>query len=104
MTAPSTDRAAVTAIIRAVKAAGWILDYVDDGEDNIAVASETEALDAIFAVDEAWLHVEVRPPYDGPPRVGYVYFVLGNEPFEVAADYTINLEPALGPLFERWDS
>lgn len=100
MTAPSTDRAAVIAIIRAVKAAGWVLDYVYDSEDNVAVENrEDMALDAIFAVDEAFLHVNRTGGL-----TGWVYFVLGNEPFEVAADYTINLEPALGPLYERWDS
>ena len=105
MTAPSTDRAAVRQIIRALKGAGWVLARVYDGEGHPAVASETEALNAIFAVDEAYLHVvkgydDLRQDH----ARGWVRFVLGNEPFEVAADYTVNLEPALGPLFERWEA
>ena len=99
MTAPSSDRAAVRQIIRAIRASGWVLVSVYDGEDRIPVANETEALDAIFAVDEATLTVAEGTP-TGPS--GWVYFVLGNDPEEVAADYTINLEHAIGPLTEGW--
>lgn len=98
MATPSTDREAVTQIIRALKAAGYVLDYVNDGEESFPVRTETEALDGIFAVDEAVLYV------DHPTeRRSHVYFVLGNEPFEVACDYGVSLEPVMGPLTESWD-
>ena len=101
MTAPSTDGAAVRQIIRAVKAAGWVLSHVWDGEEETPVASETGALALVMDLDESVLHFTKRT---GPlTERGYVYFVLGNEPFEVAADYTVNLEGALAPLFDRWE-
>jgi len=110
MTAPSTDRAAIAAIIKAVKAAGWTLDYVDNGEDNVPTYDTAQiALNAVFEVDEALLHVTRGSADDAerggePPERGYVYLVLGNEPFEVAADYTVNLEQAIGPLMEGWNA
>lgn len=99
MTAPSSDTAAIRQIIRALKAADHTLLAVDDGEETIKVSAEQEALDAITAVDCAFLHVTL-PDADR----GYVFFVLGNDPEEVAADYTINLEPVLDPLTRSWEN
>lgn len=97
MSAPSSDQAAIRQIIRALKASDHKLDEVYDGEEEIAVSTETEALDAIMAVDEAWLYVTLP---DGAR--GWMFFVLGNEPDEVMNDYTVNLSPVLDPLTEGW--
>jgi len=97
MAAPSTDRAAATQIIRALIHEGWRPRTVDDGGDDVKVVTVTEALDAIFAVDAAHLHVEHR---NG--EWGWVWFVLGNDPEEVAADYTVNLSDAIDPVTDRW--
>jgi hypothetical protein len=103
MTTPSTDRSAIAQIIKAVKAAGWVLDHVDDGEDGIPAYDTAQiALNAITAVDTAYLYVHEKAGGPGGTK-GWIYFVLGNEPFEVAADYTLNLESAIGPLMEGWD-
>lgn len=98
MTTPTTDRAAATAIIRAVIHAGWRLDRVNDGGDVIPVTTVREALEAIFAVDMAHLFVQ-HPETDA---VGWIWFVLGNDPEEVAADHTVNLSPAIDPLTDAW--
>lgn len=98
MSAPSTDRGALQQVIRAMIARGIVLDRVFDGEEDIPVKNETEALDAIFAVDMSWLHVKVDN------TVGYLFIVLGNDPEEVVADYTINLESSLASIFESWNS
>ena len=97
MSAPSTDRAAITKIIRALLAAGYTLDYVHDGGERVKVSTESEALDAIDAVDAATLYVE-----HADLRASHVLFVLGNSPEEVAADYGVSLEPVIGPLTESW--
>lgn len=97
MSTPKDDKAAIRAIIRAVRAAGWHLDHVNDGEEEIAVATEEAALDAITAVDEARLYVRKQG------RRGWVLFVMGNEPYEVAADYTVGLTDAIDPLTDSWD-
>jgi hypothetical protein len=106
MSAPTTDRAAISQIIDALTGAGWVLDTVYDGEDNDPVLNKSEALALIMDLDEAVLHVKKRLGREveqGALIHGWVRFVLGNEPFEVAADYTVNLEDALGPLFDRWE-
>lgn len=100
---PSSERAAIRQIIRALVAAGWTLHAVDDGDyDRIGTRGENYVLDAIMAVDEARLYVERVAPSDQ----GWVWFVLGNDPsgLEVAADHTVNLSPVLDPLFDRWEA
>jgi hypothetical protein len=94
MSAPTSDSAGIRQTIRALKADGWELDFVFDGEEDIPVSNEREAIDAITAVDDAFLNVK-RMSERYPERVndtGWVRFVLGNEPDEVVCDYTTNLE------------
>ena len=98
MSTPESDGAAIRQIIRALKVAGWWAEaHVEDGGDTFPVKTEQEAINGITAVDMAWLHVQHN---DG--RTAYVFFVMGNEPFEVANDYTVNLEDAIGPLMQSW--
>lgn len=99
MSAPSSDRAGIRQVIRALRAAGWVLVEVYDGEDDVPVSNETEAVDAVMAVDDAYLHVAEGTPTG--PR-GWVRFVLGNDPEEVVCDHTINLGSVLDPLTEGW--
>ena len=95
MSAPSTDRAAAGHIIRGLIKAGWRLDRVFDGEEDVPVTTVSQALHVIFSVDMAHLHVEKAE------ETGWVWFVLGNDPEEVAADYTVNLSEAIDPITER---
>jgi len=97
MGVPSSDRAAATQIIHGLIHEGWRPKIVDDGGEDVPVVTVTEALDAIFAVDAAHLHVQHR---NG--TWGWVWFVLGNDPEEVAADYTVNLSDAIDPVTEKW--
>lgn len=99
MSTPSSDKSAIRQIIRTLRAAGYVLNYVNDGEERISVANEAEAIEAITAVDEAVLWV-AHPER----RESHVYFVLGNEPFEVAADYGVSLDETLQPLFDHWEA
>lgn len=73
MTAPQTDESAIRQTIRALVAAGYSLLHVDDGEESIRVSTESAALEAITAVDEAHLFVT-----HGPTVSGWVYFVGWN--------------------------
>jgi len=97
MSVPGTDKAAVRQVIRALVAGGWTLDMVYDGEEEIPTTTESQVMDAVFAVDMAHLHVHKNDLH------GWVWFVLGNDPDEVVADYTINLEKVMGPLWEHWN-
>lgn len=106
MSAPESDSAAIRQIIRALRKAGWELDYVDDREDEVKVKTEKEAIDAITAVDEAFLLLTRLDPIPGTlckeRTRAHVFFVLGNDPEEVACDYTVNLSPVIDRLVERW--
>ena len=95
MAAPSSDTAGIRQAIRALKADGWALAFVLDGEDDIPVTAETEAIEAITAVDDAYLHVR-----KGEAR-GWVRFVMGNDPDEVICDYTTNLK-VIDTLTDGW--
>lgn len=97
MSAPSSDKAGIRQTIRALRAAGYALDSVNNGgDDNEPVTTEEEAIAEATASDSAALYVT----RDG--ESSYVYFVLGNDPEEVVCNYTVDLEPVLGPLTEGW--
>lgn len=98
MSAPTSDRAAARQIITGLVHAGWRLDRVYDGEEDVDVVTVSQALDAVFAVDMAHLHVKHAETGD----TGWVYFVLGNDPEEVVCDHTVNLSPAIDPVTEGW--
>jgi methylaspartate ammonia-lyase len=99
MGAPTTDRGGIQQVIRALKLAGWEPYEVDDGGDeNEKVTNETEAIDAVMAVDAAHMLFKRQEPFD----TGYVFFVLGNDPEEVVCDYTTNLDPTVDELVRTW--
>lgn len=99
MGTPTTDRGAIRQIIRALRNHGYTLDAVNNGEEIIQVTNEREAVEEIMAVDEAVLFVDHPSKHSS-----LVCFVLGNEPYEVAADYGESLEPVIGPLTDSWDA
>lgn len=98
MSTPTSDKGGATQVIRALRATGHTLDRVFNGEEDIEVSNETDALEAIFAVDDAYLWVRLP---DSEVE-GWVRFVLGNDPAEVVCDHTLNLSPTLDPLTESW--
>lgn len=97
MSLPTTDRGGIQQAIRALRDDGWNLYTVDDGEETIAPVNETEAVEAIMAVDVATLHLVNAKSGEH----GSVLFVLGNSPEEVVCDYTVNLT-ALDALIDSW--
>lgn len=100
MSTPTSDTAAIRQTIRALLAAGYDLNYVHDGEEKVTVNNETQAIDAIDAVDDAYLFVfHADEPVDGGT---HVRFVLGNDPEECPADYSTSLEHVMGPLMASW--
>lgn len=97
MGAPSSDKAGIRQVIRALRNAGYVLDSVYDGEDEPNVSNENEAIEAITAVDSATLWVKNS---EGK-RYG-IFFVLGNSPEEVVCDYHVSLSHVIDPLTESW--
>lgn len=101
MSAPSSDRAGIRQIIRALTAKGYTLVGVYDGEEDVPTTTETAAIDAIMAVDDATLFF--RTP-DGS-RNPWVRFVLGNDPEEVVRDHVVycqDFEEIIASVTSRW--
>jgi hypothetical protein len=98
MSVPTSDRGGIQQVIRTLKAAGYELDSVWDGEESTKVSNETEALAVIMELDQATLYVGK----DGH-STSYVFFVLGNAPDEVVCDYTVDLTP-VDALIDEWIS
>ena len=98
MTAPSTDTAGIRQVIRALRDAGYTLDSVDNGDENVPVTTETQAVEEATATDSARLYVK-----DSEGHIAGVYFVLGNgDPVDLVADWNVSLSPVLDPLIEGW--
>lgn len=94
---PCDDRQAMRLVIRGIMAKGVTLDFIYDGEEDVPVSTTATALDILCNLDDAFLHV-VRP--DGIR--GWIRFVMGNEPFEVVCDHTINLSEYIDPITDPW--
>jgi hypothetical protein len=75
--------------VRDMLAAGYSID-VNDGEETTICKSKhaSQILDAMFTSDEDYLIIHDS---DGN-RLGWVYFVYGNEGWDVISDYTTSLE------------
>lgn len=97
MAVPSSDSAGIRQAIRALRDAGYTLVEVFDGGETVPVKTESEAVKAITAVDDATLFVRT-PEGDRNP---WVRFVMGNDPEEVICDYVVSLT-VLDDLIDRW--
>jgi hypothetical protein len=72
--------------------AGYSLS-VDNGGDEDEIVKSTKAkdiLEAMFATDDEKLYF-----YKGDTCVGWVWFVYGNDGYDVVSDYTTNLEEVM---------
>ena len=101
MGAPSTDQSAVKQIIKALANDGWEPYAVNDGEETVSLRRESKPAKAAVkqvmgTTDAVLVYVEREG------ERGTVLFVLGNEPFEVAADYSPNLNDTIEPLTDGW--
>lgn len=68
----------IRGLIRGLKEEGWRPSAVDDGGEIIQVRNETQAMDAVFAVDESWLTFEHPSGTHHDARRHSVQIVLGN--------------------------
>ena len=100
---PSNDKEAVTLILDGLVAAGYtVVETADDTwnkDERVPTPTVGEAVDAVMAVDEAF--VILRTP-DSDETNAWIFFVMGNDPEEVAANYTVNLDPTLSNTTDLW--
>lgn len=81
----AVEKKVVRKLIRAMKAHGWLATSVDDGgeiDEIIKTTTETEVMDAVFAVDEA--QILFQKGDDGH----WVRIILGNDGWDAIADYS----------------
>lgn len=98
---PSNDYEAILLILEGLVAKGHRIDgFIDDTwnkEDVTYTDSPRTATEGMCGVDEGFVLMT-----DKEGKSGYIYFVLGNSPEEVACDYTVNLDPDLSNITNPW--
>ena len=70
----------VAELLRRAQEQGWAVRGVDDGEEMHGTKTDAEAMDAVFAVDEATIFFK-----KGIYR-GMAFIVLGNDGYDAIAD------------------
>ena len=94
---PNDDKAAIKRIITGVLMKGHRMMCVDNGEELLRVRTIEDAVDEITSVDEARIYFRTATG-----ERAWIYFVLGNEPIEVAADWTVNINEAVTSIVDPW--
>jgi hypothetical protein len=76
------ERKVVRHLIRTAKRHGYALVWVDDGEELHKLTTESEAMDAVFAVDESRIGFK----HPDQPKAHCAVIVLGNDGWDAIAD------------------
>lgn len=98
---PSNDREAISLIIDGLIERGCTPTMSRDGDSEDLVYTDKEsALDWLTSCDESILFVDL--PTEADRDSSHIYFVLGNDPEEVACDYGVSISPYLDPIVEPW--
>lgn len=98
---PTSDREAISRIIDGLIERGCRPTICRDGEnEDLAYTDKKSALDWLTSCDESVLFVDL--PGDAERASSHIYFVLGNDPEEVACDYGVSISPYLDPIIEPW--
>lgn len=88
MTTPKTDRTAILQLIHTLKKAGWKAVRISYPEDVNVRDMNPNAIATHIADNYDIAILEFKKPEVDNYRTQWIYFVLGNSPEEVAADYT----------------
>jgi hypothetical protein len=97
------ERLIATAVVDEALKAGYVIGIDNGGDDVEFISGDREKiLKEMMQTDDERLYVYPKPT--GGKRVnpdhpiGYVYFVYGNDGWDVINDYTTNLEKMLEPV------
>ena len=84
------ERKVITFLYNAMAAAGWQVDYIFDGQDNVRYAEWTEAnvVDTVFSVDDATISF-VKSTGRGRIRRA-VDIILGNSGWDCINDHSLS--------------
>lgn len=101
---PSNDREAITLILEGLEKVGCKVTKVADDtwcpNELTGVSNVAEAVDLVCGVDEAVVYLDM--PADAKREESFIFFVLGNDPEEVACDYGVSLMPYIDPIVNPW--
>lgn len=98
---PSNDREAISLIIDGLIERGCKPTRSrDGGNEDLPFTDKESALDWLTSCDESVLFVDL--PEGAERESSFIYFVLGNDPEEVACDYGVSLSPYLDPIIDPW--
>jgi hypothetical protein len=82
------ERRIVKALLELLKKNGWKVESIDDGDEIKKCNSVKSAMELIFNLDEAHLHVK------NGDLSAWIFLVGGNG-VDVISDFTTNLSPIL---------
>lgn len=89
------ERKIVRHLIRSAKKEGWWIERIDDGgepDEDIITPNETEAMEAVFAVDECTIYFTKKPTESAHA----VRIILGNDGNDCICDYTYDINDSDG--------
>lgn len=94
------ERRIVDEIAKALIAKGWLI-RVFDGEEFCSKRTQDPVViqKAIMSTDEDQFFI--YPPND-QQAIGWISFVYGNDGFDVASDWTVNLEDLIQPIVDKY--
>lgn len=91
------ERKVVRHLIRTMKKHGWVITRINDGgepdEDTID-PNETEAMEAVFAVDEATIYFH-KAFGEKKGMTHFAMIVLGNDGYDAIADHSASKAHAM---------
>lgn len=104
---PQNDREAISLIIDGMIEQGCTPTIARDGENEDLkwedAATVSEFLDWLTSCDESVMFVDLpKPDPESGLTSSYIYFVLGNEPIEVASDGGVAAYKYVDPIVEPW--
>jgi hypothetical protein len=79
------EKQVVRHLIRTAKQHGFAVTKVYDGEEMVKCTTETEAMDAVFSVDDSTIYFK----HPDQPKGHSAYIVLGNSGPEAIADTSV---------------
>jgi hypothetical protein len=94
----AAERGIAREVIRCLVDAGYTVSVFDGEDYPVRKSTSKRAIfDALAQTDNDKL---VARDKDGK-KVGWVWLVYGNEPCELIADYTLNLEEVIQPAIDK---
>ena len=91
------ERKVVRHLIRTMKKNDWkIVAAHDGGDDFFPITTETEAMDAVFSVDESCLRFRKEL------KRHTVFIVLGNSGWDCIADYSYSTTDDFKDVMEKY--